>query len=89
MSGDQTNETKRYRKNLKFTVSTKHPGDCGCEAPFITLFVELFAKSGGGGNVVSCDGCDIVTPVAQLVTYIGLVAYIVCGWAKSIWKNKT
>lgn len=56
---------------------------------FIKLFVGLLANNGGGGNVVNnCDGCDIVTPVALLVTYMGLVAYIVCGCAKSICNNR-
>lgn len=53
---------------------------------FIKLFTGWLAKTaGGGGNVVSnCAGCDIVTPVAVFVTYIGLVAYIAFGRAKSI-----
>lgn len=53
---------------------------------FIKLFTGLLANTaGGGGNVVNnCAGCDIVTPVALLVTYIGLVAYMAFGRAKSI-----
>ena len=75
------------RENERLTISAKQAG--GMAGLFIKLFVGLLANNGGGGNVVNnCDGCDIVTPVALLVTYMGLVAYIVCGCAKSICNNR-
>lgn len=68
-------------------VTSLPDGDDDDETTFcIKLFTGVFANTaGGGGKVVNnCVGWDIVTPVAAFVTYIGLVAYIVFGRAKSI-----
>lgn len=53
--------------------------------PFIKLFTGFANTDGGGGNVVkSWAGCDMVTPVMLFVTYMGLVAYMAVGRARSI-----